>query len=549
MAVTSAQIQELYIGYFGRPADQAGLNYWLNTSNAANSTVTLNDIRASFAQQTEYTSVYGSLDRQATVSLIYQNLFGRTASADEVGYWTFTSANTPKENLIQAFLEAASTNDRAVVNAKSAFADQLTSTFGSATGTNFADLKAPYTAAVAVAVAEQQGANPPAASASYQAAFTAAAANLGYTATTGGAITFNAFDKASATVTVPATQTALTAVDINGSKLTDATVAHAYGTNASTAATVDFADAANLTSLKLNLTTTTTNDANDNVTLTLTAPTASKLATLDASGSNVDLTFNAVTSSAGSNLTSITTGSGDDTITVGTGTYTAAVTSNGVVTTAAVQAKAITVNTGAGNDTVTATVKDAAVQINVGAGNDDVTLNFATFTAASGNHGAQVTLGAGQDDLFLGTGANIQYYTGSDAAKAGQLSAGLVTVSGFNAAEGDIFHGAAGSTVTSYYDLSAVSQGTTGTPNAQLVTFNNATTLAAKLDAAAALMNSTGNTQSSGGTTPTQLNTVHFEFNGNTYVYADKAGAGAFGAGDSVVELTGVTGLTSTAFA
>lgn len=543
MAVTSAQIQELYIGYFGRPADQAGLNYWLNTSNAANSTVTLNDIRASFAQQTEYTSVYGSLDRQATVTQIYQNLFGRTASADEVGYWTFTSANTPKENLIQAFLEAASANDRAVVNAKSAFADQLTSTFGSATGTNFADLKAPYTAAVAVAVAEQQGANPPAASASYQAAFTAAAANLGYTATTGGAITFNAFDKASATVTVPATQAALTAVDINGSKLTDATVAHAYGTTASTAVAVDFADAANLTSLKLNLTTSSTDEANDNVTLTLTAPTTSKLATLDASGSNVDLTFNATTATA---LTSITTGSGDDTITVATGTYTAAVTSNGVVTTPAVQAKAIAVNTGAGNDAVTATVKDAAVQINVGAGNDDVTLNFGTFTAASGNHGAQVTLGAGQDDLFLGTGNNIQFYTGSDAAKAGQLSAGLVTVSGFNAAEGDIFHGAA--TATTYYNLANVSQGTTGTPNAQLVTFNNATTLAGKLDAAAALMNSSANAQQANGST-TNLNTIHFEFNGNTYVYADKASAGAFGVGDSVVELTGVTGLTATAFA
>lgn len=547
MAVTSAQIQELYIGYFGRPADQAGLNYWLNTSNAANSTVTLNDIRASFAQQTEYTSVYGSLDRQATVTQIYQNLFGRTASADEVGYWTFTSANTPKENLIQAFLEAASTNDRAVVNAKASFADQLTSTFGSATGTNFADLKAPYTAAVAVAAAEQQGANPPAASASYQAAFTAAAANLGYTATAAGAITFNAFDKASATVTVPASQVNLTSVDVNGSKLTDATVAHAYGNNTSANVSVDYADAANLTSLKLNLTTTVTDDANDNVTLTLVAPAAlatSKLATLDASGSNVDLTFNATTATA---LTSITTGSGDDTITVATGTYTGAVTSNGVVTTPAVQAKAITVNTGAGNDAVTATVKDAAVQINVGAGNDDVTLNFATFTAASGNHGAQVTLGAGQDDLFLGTGNNIQFYTGSDAAKAGQLSAGLVTVSGFNAAEGDIFHGAA--TATTYYNLANVSQGTTGTPNAQLVTFNNATTLAAKLDAAAALMSSTGNTQSTGGGTPTQLNTIHFEFNGNTYVYADKAGVGAFGAGDSVVELTGVTGLTATAFA
>lgn len=537
MAVTSAQIQQLYVGYFGRPADQAGLNYWLSATNAANSTVTLDDIRASFAQQTEYTTLYPSTQTRAqTVTAIYENLFGRTPAENEVGYWTFTSANTPVQNLIQAFLESASASDRAVVDAKASFADQLTGIFGSATGTNFADLRTAYTNAVTVAENEQNGPNPPAPSASYQAAFNTAVSNLGFSFSSGAAV-FDAFDKTSATVSIPAvaaTGTELGSVDINGSKLTSVTVDHSYGANASGGTLgINFADAANLTSLNLNLTSTATGTGDD-VTLTLTGPATSKLTTLNASGSDVDLTF-----VAGSSLTNITTGSGDDTVTISTGTYTPATGSA-----AAVQAKVVALATGAGNDTVVANINDANVQINAGAGNDDVTLNFrAASTAAAGNHGAEVALGAGQDDLFV-TGHNVQFYSGSDAAKAAQLEAAMVRVSGFSASEGDVFHAVTGS---SYYDLSAVSQGTGANPNTQLAAFNNATTLAGKLDAAAVLMAGT-NAQ---GT----ANTIHFEFNGNTYVYADDQGAtgngtsaGAFGAGDTLIELTGATGLASTNF-
>lgn len=544
MAVTSAQIQQLYVGYFGRPADQAGLNYWLAAGNNANSTTTLNDIRASFAQQSEYLTGYsytnsagatvtfngyGSLTRQQTVETIYENLFGRDASDAEVAYWTFTSANTPTENLIQAFLEAASPSDRAVVDAKAAFADQLTGIYGSATGTNFADPRATYAQAVQVAETEQDGPNPPAASASYEAAFTSAVSSLGFTFSSGasgtGAAVFDAFDKTSATVSIPAvaaTGTELASVDVNGNKLTSVTVDHAYGANAAGPLSIDYAGAANLTSLNLNLTATGTSD---DVTLTLTGPATSKLTTLNASGSDVDLTFNASSTA----LTNITTGSGADDITIATST----------TTSATAPAKVVALNTGAGNDVVSATVNEANVQINTGAGNDSVTLNFGTNTA---NHGAEIALGAGQDNIFLGTGHNVQFYTGSDAAKASQLDAAMVRVSGFSGSEGDVFHGATGTTTTTYYDLSAVSQGSVSAPNTQLVAFNNATTLAGKLEAASVLMSSTGNTQ-------TGATTIHFEFNGNTYVYADATTAGTFGQGDSVVELTGVTGLANAAFA
>ncbi|WP_312374157.1 DUF4214 domain-containing protein [Pseudomonas oryzihabitans] len=534
MAVTSAQIQQLYVGYFGRPADQAGLNYWLAASNAANSTVTLDSIRASFAEQNEYLSTYGNLSREATVTQIYQNLFGRTASADEVGYWTYTSANTPKENLIQAFLEAASTSDRAVVDAKAAFADQLTGVYGTtATGSDFADLKKTFTDAVDKAKAEQAGPNPPSAAASYQAAFDAATKSLGFDAAAG---TFNAFGNTSATVTFPATQTtALPTLNVDGSKLADLTVVHAFGDNTASDLAVDFSGAANLTSLKLNLTSTSTDDSKDNVTLTLTGPTeapangatpavVNKLATLDASSSNVDITFVA-TNAAASKLTNITLGSGTDDVTIATGTYTAADTKAG---TAAVQAKAIALATGDGADIIKATVNDANVQINAGAGDDKVTLTFGDKSvAAAGNHGAEIALGAGKDALTV-TGFNVQFYEGSDAAKAAQLSAATTKVLDF----------AAGDTITltgaTYKDLGTFASN-------DLKDFNAATTLVGKLDAMAVLLNATDGKEA-----------VHFEFGGNTYVFADNAAtkvdAPAFGAGDTLIELTGATGLASTSF-
>lgn len=532
MAVTSAQIQELYIGYFGRPADQAGLNYWLTTSNAANSTVTLNDVRASFAQQTEYTSVYGSLSRQDTVTQIYQNLFGRTASADEVGYWTFTSSNTPKENLIQAFLEAASTNDRAVVNAKSAFADQLTGIYGTtATGTNFTALKSSFTTAVNTAKAEQAGPNPPAAADSYKAAFDTAIKGLGFNATTGE---YNAFGNASATVTFPATQATIPAtVDVAGSNLANLTVVHDFGANAASNLNANYADAANLTSLKLNLTSTTTDSNSDAVNLTLTAPTpaaatpstaavSDKLATLDASSSNVDFTF---VGTATSKLTNITFGSGDDNITIASGKYVAA-----TATDAAVQAKAVALATGDGADTINAGVNDAKVLINAGAGDDKVNLTFNAFTAASGNHGAEIALGAGKDALTI-TGSNVQFYTGSDAAKASQLAASATKVLDFTSDDTIKLTGA------TFKDLG------TFTAN-DLKDFNAATTLVGKVDAMAALLNATAGKEA-----------VHFEFGGNTYVFADELGssttatsAGTFGANDTLIELTGVTGLANGAF-
>jgi len=94
MATTTAtQIQQLYVGLLGRAADQGGLNWWADQVTTGGKT--LEDVRASFVTSTEYTTTYGAAATRADlVTSIYQNLFERTPSADEVKYWAETDTRT-----------------------------------------------------------------------------------------------------------------------------------------------------------------------------------------------------------------------------------------------------------------------------------------------------------------------------------------------------------------------------------------------------------------------------------------------------------------------
>ena len=85
MALTESQIQELYIAYFGRPADVEGKNYW-SGPNAGVSTQA--EFAAIMHAQSEFQDTYGSLSTANQVEQIYQNLFNRAADATGLAYWT-----------------------------------------------------------------------------------------------------------------------------------------------------------------------------------------------------------------------------------------------------------------------------------------------------------------------------------------------------------------------------------------------------------------------------------------------------------------------------
>ena len=112
---TSFQLQQLYIGFFGRPADPAGLSYWLNTAK-----VSQEQFSAQMSIQPEYTNSIKGLSINQQVDAMYVKLFGRSAEAAGLAYWTNLFTANPSLittlPLILINAAAASTNPQSVLD-------------------------------------------------------------------------------------------------------------------------------------------------------------------------------------------------------------------------------------------------------------------------------------------------------------------------------------------------------------------------------------------------------------------------------------------------
>jgi len=82
----TSQIEQLYVAYFDRPADVAGLAYWNNALNANGGNTAV--ISAQFSVQPEYTATFSGLTNDQIVNLIYVNLFHRSAESAGLRYWS-----------------------------------------------------------------------------------------------------------------------------------------------------------------------------------------------------------------------------------------------------------------------------------------------------------------------------------------------------------------------------------------------------------------------------------------------------------------------------
>lgn len=80
MALTATQVHQFYVGYYGRPADTAGLTYWQAQTEAAALT--------GFSGGAEFTSQYAGLTTTAQVTKVYANLLGRAPDAAGLAYWS-----------------------------------------------------------------------------------------------------------------------------------------------------------------------------------------------------------------------------------------------------------------------------------------------------------------------------------------------------------------------------------------------------------------------------------------------------------------------------
>jgi hypothetical protein len=80
------KLSDLYIAYFGRAPDTAGLSYWFK--EIYSDTLTFAETAISFSSQTEYQSAYPERSTNTDlINTIYQNMFNRSPDQAGFSYW------------------------------------------------------------------------------------------------------------------------------------------------------------------------------------------------------------------------------------------------------------------------------------------------------------------------------------------------------------------------------------------------------------------------------------------------------------------------------
>ena len=118
MGIYTALVQQLYVAYFSRPADAAGLVYWESVVAAAKGNTSA--VSAAFAASAEYKAAYAGKDAAQVVDTVYMNLFGRNAEPAGVQYWAplLQSGKVTIDAIVTAVAGGARTTDLVAYDAK-----------------------------------------------------------------------------------------------------------------------------------------------------------------------------------------------------------------------------------------------------------------------------------------------------------------------------------------------------------------------------------------------------------------------------------------------
>jgi hypothetical protein len=125
-------VQNLYVAYFGRPADTAGLDYWTNVVEANAGVTTA--VSAAFAKETEYTDLFKGLNNGQVVDKIYANMFGHAADAAGRAYWVklLDDKVITIDTVVAEVAKGAQTTDKETVENKGAAAVAFTAALDTA---------------------------------------------------------------------------------------------------------------------------------------------------------------------------------------------------------------------------------------------------------------------------------------------------------------------------------------------------------------------------------------------------------------------------------
>ncbi|GHA18345.1 hypothetical protein GCM10007989_12050 [Devosia pacifica] len=126
-----ATIQEVYIALFGRPADPAGLAYYIEATNDGANLDAVGDLSAS----EEYTDRFEGFNNNQKVTQIYQDLFNRSPDAAGLAFYVNllnTGAATEQDIAIR-ILDGATGDDAEIIANKVEAANAFTASIDTAT--------------------------------------------------------------------------------------------------------------------------------------------------------------------------------------------------------------------------------------------------------------------------------------------------------------------------------------------------------------------------------------------------------------------------------
>ncbi|MGM3423008.1 hypothetical protein [Pseudomonas benzopyrenica] len=525
MAITASQIQNLYIAYFGRPAEQAGLDYW-----SAQADLTVEGLSASFAEQPEYQAVYGDLPREEVVAQLYQNLFGRKAEGNELDYW-IASDDISVDRMALALVNGAQSTDRELLDGKTEFATAITAAQGTAadiasvkqafndTTTTISFQGTTYTIAdfarevgpisqfyqLAATELNTNGPKPatpapssPSAPAPAPSPVPAESEKHSYSVNGEKGLQDETGASVSAALYSPSTSKATIALNNVGSAniaLADASALSSL-TLAGTVSNSNFSNYLNISEAGTTDTVKTLNlklSGGDAPITTYISYDMGALTKIDASESSVRLTIGVY---LGSKLSELISGSGGDFLHMGS--------------------------------------LDRDFSLNTGAGNDYISFSGFGSDVLTSTHKLTITLGDGQDTFSAMTLSNLRgaYDTSTPigiATAQSNLQAGLVKITDFTA--GDMLKFGSEPFTDDGAGFSAGGKFVAQT-DAQQKAISTTATLAEALQLAA--NNATGE--------DSHARSTAFQYQGNTYVFVDHTLSNTVAVGDGLIELTGYLG-------
>ncbi|MDK2751082.1 MAG: DUF4214 domain-containing protein [Halomonas meridiana] len=124
------RVQQLYVAYYGRPADQEGQEYWADRLDAEGEVAIIN----AFGNSDEYAALAEGEGNATLVNNIFMQAFGRNADAEGLVYYTgvLESGEKSLAEIALTIINAASGFDRNQFDAKVEAAATYTADFGAA---------------------------------------------------------------------------------------------------------------------------------------------------------------------------------------------------------------------------------------------------------------------------------------------------------------------------------------------------------------------------------------------------------------------------------